>query len=162
MQKSPHFLILEALKCNCRKKEECPLNGDGRKTSIIYKCDVTTPDFPKKVYIGLTEKDFKTRWNGHKQSLTNKMYKNSTSFSSYVWDFKDKHNIVPTLKWLIVKHAKSYTINARTIHAKLYVSKFMDAKFATIFQLQKFMSAKHIGFTFFFLPGKIIQLKFWS
>ena len=100
--------------CNCRKKNECPLNGDCRKSSMIYKCDVTSPGILKKVYIGLTEKEFKTRWNSHKLSLNNTKYKNSTSLSSYVWDLKENHNIMPNLKWSIVKHAKSYTNNARS------------------------------------------------
>ena len=100
--------------CNCRKKNDCPLDGDCRKASVIYKCHVTAPNRPKKVYIGLTEKEFKIRWNSHKLSLTNEKYKNSTTLSSYVWELKDRHNIVPVLKWSIVKHAKSYTANARS------------------------------------------------
>ena len=88
-------------------------NGDFRKSSLIYKCTVLAPNFPTKAYIGLTEKEFKIRWNGHKQSLTNKKYKNSTSLSLYVWDFKEKNYIIPTLKWSIIKHAKSYTSNAK-------------------------------------------------
>lgn len=106
--------VQETRNCNCRKKNECPLNGECQKSSVIYKCSVTAPDFPDKVYIGLTEKDFKTRWNSHKQSLTNNKYKNSTALSSYVWDLKEKHNAIATLKWSIIKHAKSYNVNARS------------------------------------------------
>ena len=32
----------ETLECNCRVKTECPLNGDCRKESVIYKCTATT------------------------------------------------------------------------------------------------------------------------
>lgn len=103
----------ETPRCNCRKKNECPLNGDCRKSSVIYKCEVTALEHPKKVYIGLTEKEFKTRWSSHKQSLCNEKYKNSTSLSTYVWELKENHNVVPTLKWSIVKHAKSYNTNGR-------------------------------------------------
>jgi len=99
--------------CNCRIKNECPLNGDCQKSSVIYKCIISVPNFPTKVYIGLTEKKFKVRWNSHKLSLANEKYKNSTSLSSYVWDLKEKNNVTPTLKWSIIKHAKSYTSNAR-------------------------------------------------
>jgi len=82
-------------------------------SSVIYKCIISVPNFPTKVYIGLTEKKFKVRWNSHKLSLANEKYKNSTSLSSYVWDLKEKNNVTPTLKWSIIKHAKSYTSNAR-------------------------------------------------
>ena len=57
--------------CNCRKKEDCPLNGTCKQSSVVYKCDVSAPNHPDKVYIGLTEKDFKTRWNSHKLSINN-------------------------------------------------------------------------------------------
>ena len=102
------------LKCNCRKKDECPLNGECRKTSVIYKCDVSAPNLPSKVYIGLTEKDFKTRWNAHKLSFNNRKYKNSTTLSTHVWELKETHNVAPTLKWSIMKHARSYSINTRS------------------------------------------------
>jgi len=39
---------------------------------MIYKCKVLAPVIPKKMYIGLTEKSFKTGYNSHKQSLNNK------------------------------------------------------------------------------------------
>jgi len=76
---------------------------------VIYKCEVTTPNLPKKVYIGLTEKKFKTRYNGHKQSFKNKKYANSTTLSSHIWDIKDNYNTAPTLKWSIVKRVPSYS-----------------------------------------------------
>ena len=52
---------VEKLECNCRKKEECPLDGDCRTRSIVYNCDVIAPNRPKKVYIGLTGQEFKER-----------------------------------------------------------------------------------------------------
>ena len=32
--------------CNCRKKQECPLEGKCRSKDIIYKCVVTAADHP--------------------------------------------------------------------------------------------------------------------
>ena len=96
------------LACNCRKKNECPLKGDCRKESVIYKCEVTAPNLEKKAYIGLTEKQFKVRYHGHTQSFRNEKYKNSTTLSTYIWSLKEK-SIVPKLEWSVVKQAKSYT-----------------------------------------------------
>jgi len=104
--------VTEKLPCNCRRKKECPLDGDCREKSVIYKCEVTATEVDKKVYIGLTEKDFKTRFNTHKQSLTNKKYKNSTSLSSYVWELKER-NVSPVLKWSILKYAHAYSNGSR-------------------------------------------------
>ena len=38
--------------CNCRKKVECPMEGNCQVNDAVYKCDVTRP-LPKKVYLGL-------------------------------------------------------------------------------------------------------------
>ena len=48
----------ETLECNCRVKTECPLIGDCRKESVMHKCTATTYN-SKKVYLGLTEEEFK-------------------------------------------------------------------------------------------------------
>lgn len=100
--------------CNCRKKDECPLSGECKKSSVVYKCDVSAPNQPNKVYIGLTEKEFKTRWNSHKLSFNNVKYRHSTALSTYVWELKEKFNTVPSLKWSIIKSVKSYSANARS------------------------------------------------
>ena len=92
------------------------MNSDCRKTSVIYKCEVSAPGFPKKVYIGLTAKEFKKRYDGHTNSFRNKQYANSTTLSTYIWDLKEKHPITPSLKWSIVKHAKAYTNGSRKCH----------------------------------------------
>eukprot|EP00111_Clytia_hemisphaerica_P012693 TCONS_00037353-protein len=89
-------------------KKSCPLDNKCQTTSVIYKCEVTAPDHEKKVYIGLTEKEFKQRYNGHKLSITNVKYKNKTTLSTYVWSLKDK-NVLPNLKWSIMKRVKSYS-----------------------------------------------------
>ena len=98
----------DVLTCNCRDKTNCPLDGQCRTQSVIYKCEVTAENLPKKVYIGLTEKEFKLRFNGHKQSFNNEKYKNSTTLSTYVWSLK-ANNILPSFKWSVVKKAKSYS-----------------------------------------------------
>ena len=113
MQRSHHLPSLKTVNCNCRKKPECRLDGECQRSSVIYKCEVTAPEIPKKVYIGLTEKSFKTRFNSHKQSLNNKKYMNSTSLSSYVWDLKENRSITPLLKWSIIEQVKSYKNGSR-------------------------------------------------
>ena len=40
--------------------------------------------------------------------MNNDKYRNSTTLSAYVWSLKDK-NITPSLKWSIMKRAKSYS-----------------------------------------------------
>ena len=46
--------------CNCRRKAECPLNGDCRKKAIVYKASISTDsNDPPKSYYGCCETKFK-------------------------------------------------------------------------------------------------------
>ena len=67
--------------CNCRKRDECPLNGACLTESIIYKAFVSAKNLPTKYYYEVTEGDFKTRWGNNKTSFTNANYKNVTELS---------------------------------------------------------------------------------
>ena len=49
--------------CNCRRKAECPLNGDCRKKAIVYKASISTDsNDPPKSYYGCCETEFKSRF----------------------------------------------------------------------------------------------------
>ena len=38
----------EKLDCNCRQKQNCPLNGKCREKNVIYKCVASVPNKPDK------------------------------------------------------------------------------------------------------------------
>ena len=88
--------------CNCRVKSDCPPNGDCHKESIVYKCTACTIRQLKKVYLGLTEGEFKTRNYKHSKLFRTKSYPNSTTLSSYVWEVKTEQNKTPNLNWEII------------------------------------------------------------
>ena len=48
-----------AFRCNCRDKNGCPLNGNCRTESVIYKRTSLTKDNVKKVYLGVSKGKFK-------------------------------------------------------------------------------------------------------
>ena len=50
-------------KCNCRKKVECPIDGNCQVNDVVYKCDITRP-LPKKYILDLQ------RENGWASSIT--------------------------------------------------------------------------------------------
>ena len=73
------------LSCKCRDKNGCPLNGNSRTENVIYKCTSLTKNNLKKVYLGVTEEEFKkNRYYNHQQLFRNEHYKNSTTFSTYL------------------------------------------------------------------------------
>ena len=94
--------------CNCRKPEDCPVNGRCLNESVIYQATVKTDNGePDQTYIGLTANAFKTRFTNHKSSFKNEKKRNSTELSKHVWKLKEK-NIKHHITWRIIKRAKAY------------------------------------------------------
>ena len=93
--------------CNCKKGvRTCPLKGNCKIESIIYKAEVKINDTNKN-YIGLTKGDFKTRYRNHKNSFKNPNKRNETVLSNTIWD--NNLNPTPIVKWTAICQAKSYT-----------------------------------------------------
>ena len=90
--------------CNCRKKEECPLDGKCQTKGIVYKANVETANTNMNYY-GLTEMTFKERYNSHQFDFRHVKNKNSTALSKYIHSLKEK-NIAYTITWSI--HTKAY------------------------------------------------------
>ena len=74
------------------------MEGNCLVNDVGYKCDVTRP-LPKKVYLGLAEGEWKSRFYNHKLSFKHKRYSNKTTLSSYVWHLKSVSSETPNLKW---------------------------------------------------------------
>ena len=56
--------------CNCRKRNECPLNNQCLTTGFVYRATVTTAaDDARMCYIGSTATTFKQRYANHKASF---------------------------------------------------------------------------------------------
>ena len=72
--------VEEKRNCNCRKKDERPMNGECLTETIVYKAEITTNDNNDKpmVYIGLAGNTFKERFNTHKTSFTREKYEKDT------------------------------------------------------------------------------------
>ena len=99
----------ESKSCNCRNKDLCPLDG-ACLVNNIYKATVTTTSGKTKVYIGMAEHSFKTRYNNHKLSFKHRKHSHDTVLSKYIWDQRDK-NTDFSIKWSIVTRASSYRGN---------------------------------------------------
>ena len=100
-------------KCNCRRKEQCSLQGNCLTNNIVYRADVTTTDTREsKQYIGLTANSFKERYRNHIKSFEDRKYSNETELSKYIWDVKSKNRSFG-IKWTIVKRASAYTSGAK-------------------------------------------------
>ena len=97
--------------CNCRQKNSCPLDGKCLTKCFVYKATVTkTTSSNQETYIGLTENEFKTKFNLHKSSFKLEHKRTSTTLNDHVWKLKKKKkkNINFTIKWEVVKKVKLF------------------------------------------------------
>ena len=96
-------------RCNCHKKDTCPLDGECRTENVIYESAVTINNDKtnEKIYRGATENEFKVRYPVHVLSFNNEKYKSSTELSKYIWKLKDE-NKEYSIKWRILKKAQAY------------------------------------------------------
>ena len=94
--------------CNCRNKTNCPLNGNCKTSAVIYQASVNNENGEQQSYVGLTEGEFKSRYNNHKHSFQNQKQENATELSKYIWKLK-KSNTTYTISWKILAKAKPYT-----------------------------------------------------
>ncbi|KXJ26852.1 Nose resistant to fluoxetine protein 6 [Exaiptasia diaphana] len=121
--------------CNCRNKDQCPLDNKCLTTSVIYNAQVTTSNTTKN-YIGLTEGTFKQRFSQHKSTFKHRKHINSTELSKYIWQLKDKKqdfniktiisrarpynnkskrcDLCLTEKLMIIKHSNDNILNKRS------------------------------------------------
>ena len=70
--------------CNCKNKNKCPLDDKCLANKSVYKAKVKTNnginELPTKVYFGISETEFRSRYNNHTMSFRNrtrKMIQNS-------------------------------------------------------------------------------------
>ena len=102
-------------KCNCRIKENCPLEGNCLEKSIVYQCTVSTSiNMVNKEmeYRGATEGEFKNRHYNHTSSFNNIRYKNNTELSKYVWRLKEDENVF-SMTWKKLDSAKAYNNSSK-------------------------------------------------
>ena len=94
--------------CNCRRKAECPLNGNCRKKVIVYKASISTDsNDPAKSYYGCCETEFKSRFYNHRQTFKSKIKRYTTEISKTFWEAIDNGRD-PHVEWSILAGSSSY------------------------------------------------------
>ena len=98
--------------CNCRNPQSCPLDGKCLSACVVYKATVSTDSKPVRHYYGLTEGQFKTRYNAHTHSFRSEHCRRETELSKYIWDLKDQHQPY-AIRWEVVQRAAPYKAGSR-------------------------------------------------
>ena len=91
--------------CNCRKKDQCPLDGKCLAQNVVYLATVTTQTSSDS-YVGLAT-NFKERYRNHTASFRRKSKMNETELSKHIWTLND-NNKPFTIKWRVLKQCKPY------------------------------------------------------
>ena len=105
--------------CNCRQNKTCPLNGKYLSSGIVYHATVTRQDNGKEeTYIGLTDNQFKTRYNAHANSFRNETHRKATSLSKYIWSLTDKE-IEFSIRWRSISRCNSYLPSSKKCNLSL-------------------------------------------
>lgn len=111
--KQQEITISPTKKCNCRVKNNCPLDGNCLIKSVIYQALVTTENNqPVQSYVGLTEGVFKTRFTNHMASFRSNYKKNDTELSKHIWNLRES-NTPYTISWNVVKQAHAFNTSTR-------------------------------------------------
>ena len=85
--------MIDTSTCNCRNKEDCPLNGQCQIGEVVYESTLTSnqQNYKDKKYFGIAEESFKGHLYNHNLSFRNEFYKNDTELSKELWQIKMKN-----------------------------------------------------------------------
>ena len=97
--------------CNCKKSASCPMEGNCRQSSIVYKASINM-NGKTMHYYGLCSTDFKARFYNHKQSFNDPRKRNNTELSKVVWQLKD-NGTAPCIQWSVADRAPPYQCGSR-------------------------------------------------
>ena len=86
--------------CNCRKKNECPLEGHCLQSNVVYQATVTS-ETSTESYVGLAT-NFKERYRNHNASFRHANKRNETELSKHIWTLKDAKKAFK-IKWRVPK-----------------------------------------------------------
>ena len=99
--------------CNCRNKNNCPLDNKCRKLlkltdKIVLKAEVETNDgikeLSRKVYFGISDTEFKFKYNNHTISFRNRTHENDSKLSKFIWSLKDQNKEFEENFWIKIAH----------------------------------------------------------
>ena len=92
--------------CNCRKKDQCPLDGKCLTQNVVYQATVSTQS-SSETYVGLAT-NFKERYRNHTASFRHQSKRNETELSKHIWALKG-NNKPFNIKWRIIKQCRPYS-----------------------------------------------------
>ena len=92
--------------CNCRDREQCPLDNKCLSDNIIYEGTVVShPEEDERDYRGLCSTKWKDRWAVHNQHMNHREHRTKCELAKYVWGLKDENKAFD-ISWKILKKVR--------------------------------------------------------
>ena len=91
--------------CNCREKDQCPLEGQYLTNNIVYQATVTT-GITTETYVRLAT-NFKGRYRNHTTLFSTGKKRNEIELFKHIWTLKNAKKPVNS-KWRILRKCKLY------------------------------------------------------
>ena len=95
--------------CNCRKKEDYPLNGECMVDEVVYQATVTTETTQQK-HTSASQRTTSRQGMGtiRSVSFSHEKRKSETELSKHIWQLKGENKEFK-VTWKILAKAKPYT-----------------------------------------------------
>ena len=90
------------------------MGGKCQVNVVVYTCDVTRP-LSKKVYLGLAEGEWESRFYNHILSLKKNRNSNKTTLLSYMWNLKSVLSETLNLKWPVLRCVQYSNISKKCL-----------------------------------------------
>ena len=88
--------------CDCRNKENCPLDDKCLQTCIIYKADgITNKD--SHTYYGASAGELKSRYTSDTNSFRQRHHRQDAELLKHIWKLQDK-GIKFNVKWSVAAY----------------------------------------------------------
>ena len=97
---------------NCIDKTYCPLKEKSLSENALYQADISSENFQRKIYYGISETKFKPRYSNHKKSFNHEKHKNDTQISNEFCKIKASKG-EPVLVWKILGQYQQCNVNTK-------------------------------------------------
>ena len=100
--------------CNCTHKSKCLLNNKCLSNDVFYKANITSTseNYRNKIYCGISETKFMSRYANHRKSVKNRNYKTDTELSKEIWKLKEQSKNAD-IQWEILGIYQSFNTSTK-------------------------------------------------
>ena len=119
----------QILHCNCKKKEECPMDGGCNSENIVYQASI----FPmesrndKRVYLGISTGNWKQRLYNCRYSFSNPLLRKQAALLKCFGGLKE-YGLTPQIKLKIIRKPSTACRCNLCLEKKGSINNYKDTK----------------------------------